>query len=629
MSIHILHLEDDAADAELIQTRLESAGMTCQITRVQTRAEFSDALLHDEYDIILADYNLPGYDGLSGFRWAHAHRPDIPFIFVSGMIGEDAAIESLTEGATDYVLKRKLARLVPAVQRALRDAENRRERRQAEEALRESESKFRDIARNIPGLVFQARVRPDGTSYFSYISPRAEEIFGLSSNPNDPAWSTNISQAKIFPEERRGFGAFVMRHLTERMGAGFEGRIGVSPSEVKYFQGIASPTRVGEELVFDGVLLDITERKRAEEALGYQLSHLRALNVIGQAIMENLDLKRTLDVFLEQTICQLHVDAADIVLIDPHTHTLEFGAANGFRGDAIRQIHQPVMEGYASQVAQARQIIHIADLKAGETQSSTPFGIAEDFVSYVGIPLIAKGQVRGVLEIFQRATLEPNPEWLSFLESLANQAAISIDNASLFYDLQRANIELEQAYETTLEGWSATLDLRDKETEGHTQRVTEMTVQLARVFGLSEKEIVNVRRGALLHDIGKMGIPDGILLKPDRLTAEEWSIMRMHPIYAYQLLYPIKYLHPALDIPYCHHEKWDGTGYPRGLKGEQIPLAARLFAVVDVWDALTSERPYRLAWTREKALSYILKDSEPHFDPRVVEAFVTFIATWQ
>jgi putative nucleotidyltransferase with HDIG domain len=169
------------------------------------------------------------------------------------------------------------------------------------------------------------------------------------------------------------------------------------------------------------------------------------------------------------------------------------------------------------------------------------------------------------------------------------------------------------------------LDLRDKETEGHSRRVTEMTTRLAQDLGMTNGEIGHLRRGALLHDIGKMGIPDSILLKPGPLSDEEWEIMRQHPIYAYELLLPINFLRPALDIPYCHHEKWDGTGYPRGLKGEEIPIEGRIFGIVDVWDALISERPYRPAWQHEKAIDDIKEQSGKHFDPKVVEAFLNLM----
>lgn len=188
--------------------------------------------------------------------------------------------------------------------------------------------------------------------------------------------------------------------------------------------------------------------------------------------------------------------------------------------------------------------------------------------------------------------------------------------------LEEAHRQLLNAYDQTIEGWSRALDLRDKETEGHSQRVTQLTLALAKAAGLDDETLVHIRRGALLHDIGKLGIPDSVLLKPSDLDEDEWELMRQHPQMAYDMLYPIEYLRPAIEIPYCHHEKWDGTGYPRRLKGEEIPLSARLFAVVDVWDALTSDRPYRPAWSAEQAFAYIREQAGKHFDPYVVELFL-------
>jgi HD-GYP domain-containing protein (c-di-GMP phosphodiesterase class II) len=237
------------------------------------------------------------------------------------------------------------------------------------------------------------------------------------------------------------------------------------------------------------------------------------------------------------------------------------------------------------------------------------------------VPLISKGKLKGVLEIFEKEHLHHDRAWVDFLNSLAGQAAIAIDNASLFIDLQRSNTDLRLAYETTLEGWSAALDLRDRETEGHTQRVTKLTEQIAKSIGLTSNELLNLRRGSLLHDIGKVGVPDRILHKRGPLTNNEWKTMRKHPQFAYDMLSPIAYLHGALDIPYCHHEKWDGSGYPRGLKGEEIPLAARIFAVADVYDALISDRPYRKGWSKKKAFKYIREQAGIHFDPHVVEVF--------
>ena len=189
-------------------------------------------------------------------------------------------------------------------------------------------------------------------------------------------------------------------------------------------------------------------------------------------------------------------------------------------------------------------------------------------------------------------------------------------------DLLQAHGELQDAYEATLKGWVRALDFRDNETGDHSRRVTLLTVELARLMGMSDSELIHVRRSALLHDIGKIGVPDHILHKPGPLTEDEWVIMRKHPQSAHDMLAPIEYLRSALDIPFCHHERWDGTGYPRGLKGEQIPLIARIFAVVDVWDALSSDRPYRKAWSYEKIVEHMRQQSGTHFDPKAVELFL-------
>jgi putative nucleotidyltransferase with HDIG domain len=211
---------------------------------------------------------------------------------------------------------------------------------------------------------------------------------------------------------------------------------------------------------------------------------------------------------------------------------------------------------------------------------------------------------------------------LGLITAFSDQAAVAIDNAQLFDDLQASNQELQDAYKATLEGWVHALDLRDKETEGHTQRVTILTERLARSMGVGEDELVHIRRGALLHDIGKMAIPDGILLKPGPLTDEERELIKKHPVYAYNMLRQIDFLLPAIDIPHYHHEKWDGTGYPDGLSGENIPFAARIFPVVDVYDALISNRPYRKALPVDEVRAHIKADSGKHFDPQVVDAFM-------
>ncbi len=381
-------------------------------------------------------------------------------------------------------------------------------------------------------------------------------------------------------------------------------------------------------LQFEGTIEDVTPRRRAEEKIRRQLNRLGALRRIDLAISGSLDLRVTLSVVLDQVVNQLGVDAAAVLLLNPHTLNLDYSAGRGFTGEAIRRSSFRLGEGLPGRVALERQRADFwvgadGDPAAHERLATLK---GEGFIAYCGVPLVTKGLIAGVMEIFHRSELRPDEEWIEFLEALAGQAAIAIDNATLFENLQRSNADLSLAYETTLLGWSRALDLRDKETEGHTERVTEMTVRLAGRMGIASAELVQIRRGALLHDIGKMGIPDSILLKPGPLTDDEWIIMRKHPDYAHALLSPIAYLRPALDIPYCHHERWDGKGYPRGLKGDQIPLAARIFAVVDVWDALHSDRPYRPAWAAEKIREHIASGAGSHFDPDIVKAFLEMMA---
>jgi putative nucleotidyltransferase with HDIG domain len=249
----------------------------------------------------------------------------------------------------------------------------------------------------------------------------------------------------------------------------------------------------------------------------------------------------------------------------------------------------------------------------------------EYIACWMGIPLVVEGRPIGILNLDHHQVGFYNQEHLALAAGFGHQAAIAIDNARLFHELEQSNRDLIKAYDETIEGWSRALELRDQETEGHTQRVTEMTIELARAYGVPEEEIAHIRRGALLHDIGKMGIPDSILLKSGELTEEEREIMRMHPVLAYRMLSDISFLRKAMEIPYYHHEHWDGSGYPFGLKGEKIPLAARLFAIVDVWDALRSDRPYRKAWSRAEVIEYIRSLSGKQFDPHIVEIFLKMI----
>lgn len=394
---------------------------------------------------------------------------------------------------------------------------------------------------------------------------------------------------------------------------------------LKFQESKTRISEVNETLIANNAELaaEVAARRTAEAKAQTRLQQLATLHTIDLMITSNLDLRMTMTIFLEQVVPQLQADAAAVLLLNPYIQTLEYGAGIGFKTSLIQETKLRLGAGPAGVAALERRMVQINDMENPEIDFVRKSLMAEEkFRGYCAIPLIAKGQVKGVLEIFQSDKSILDQEWSEFMQAIAAQAAIAIDNATLFNELQTSNVELVIAYDSTIESWGKTLNLRDKETEDHTQRVAEMTLRFLRIYGMSEKELVHVRRGALLHDIGKMGVPDAILLKDGPLTPEEEEIMHKHPVHAFDILMPIAYLRPALDIPYCHHEKWDGSGYPRGLKGEQIPLAARIFALADMWDALISARRYHEAWPREKVVEYIRASAGTHFDPNLVELFL-------
>ncbi|MEW6242142.1 MAG: GAF domain-containing protein, partial [Chloroflexota bacterium] len=378
--------------------------------------------------------------------------------------------------------------------------------------------------------------------------------------------------------------------------------------------------------LFSVRVVSMLEHVRLVDAIEQSLKRLSALHTIDVAISSSLDLRVTLNVFLEQVTSQLHVDAVAVLLLNPELQMLEYAAGRGFRRGGMGGISLLVGEDAAGRAALERVILASYDLDVAAASLQHPERIAgEGFVASYAVPLIARGQVKGVMELYYRERFVPDPDWNNFLETLARQAAVAIDDAHLFDRLQRSFTELTVAYDAAIEGWARALELRGVEPEGHSQRLSEMTLDLARRMGVPEENLVNVYRGVLLHDIGKLAISDSILLKAGPLTPEEWERIREHPLYAYDILSPIEYLRPSINIPYYHHEKWDGSGYPFGLRGEQIPLEARIFAVVDAWDILRTDRPQRLAWNDQEVIDYLLERSGADFDPQVVENFLLLL----
>ena len=392
---------------------------------------------------------------------------------------------------------------------------------------------------------------------------------------------------------------------------------------------VGSLTKMGNPIVSTAIQ-DITRVTQSVSALEQSVndyltvrqSQLGALMGVGRAINSSLGLKRVLEEVMDTLIELMRAERGFLMLRYPNTGELSVRIARGIAHVNLDEESFKVSRTIVTRVAEFGEPILTTNAQNDPRFNSQMSIAAFQLRSILCAPLKIKNELIGVIYVDNRARSGIFQESeLGLIKAFADQAAVAIDNAQLFENLQASNRELQDAYQATLEGWVQALDMRDKETEGHTQRVTILTERLARSMGVEGDALINIIRGALLHDIGKMAIPDGILLKPDKLTDDERALIQKHPQYAFDMLRRIEFLLPAIDIPYCHHEKWDGTGYPRGLKGEEIPFAARIFPVVDVWDALISDRPYRKGYPQDEVRERIKADSGKHFDPRVVEAF--------
>jgi PAS domain S-box-containing protein len=495
----------------------------------------------------------------------------------------------------------------PSVQAIVINYRDITERKRAEEALQESEEKYRGLVQGSPDAIV---IYVDGNIVFA--NPACAELLRASSVGN------LLGRAVIeliHPDYRE----FVTRRM---IAARKEGKM-LPLAEEKFirFDGTAVdvevkaiPITFEKKSAVQIIARDITERKQRE-------NELQAITSLSAALRNAPTRAEMLPVIVEQLSRLLHCDTISVEIIDPTTNESVIEAAIGAWNSTVG-FRQPPGTGVNAIISKTRRPHHNNNIKGRSRKSVSAYPMKNIHAS-VGIPLIAQDRVIGFLWMGHSKEIAENK--IHLLAAIADIAANAIHRATLHEQTQKDAADLARAYDTTLEGWGHALELRDHGTEGHTRRVVQMTLDLARTLGIGEGELENIRRGALLHDIGKMGIPDSILLKPGPLDEREWEIMHQHPEYAYKLLESIEYLHPVLDIPYCHHERWDGSGYPRGLKGEEIPLQARIFAVVDVWDALTSDRPYRLSWSKKRALAYIAEQSRKNFDPAIVEAFLKII----
>jgi len=621
--LRVLYGEDSTTDLELTRKHLAHFAPHIQLTTVTSGRELLKLLPERgprvDFDLVLVDYNLAGESALDILREIiRTRKLDVPVVIVTGHGNEDIATQTLKLGAVDYLVKNTgyLFKLPSLIENACARAQLAHE----QAALRESENRFRRLADNAPDIIFRIGLHPQ--PHYEYISPAVSVVTGYS--PDEFYTQPDLLQRIVLPEDR---------HLLNRPAAnpdprnepiivrwrGKDGRV-IWMEE----RSVVVLDDRGETVGIEGISRDVSQQKESQLALQRQFTRLDALRTIDLAISNSFDLRLVLIIFIEHVMRELDVDAAVILLYNPVNQTLEYGSGAGFRTSWLQRMVMRVGESYVGNTILGQRTLTMTSNLANISQHKDwPLFIAEEgFVSGVSSPLISKSEVKGVLQIFSRSPKERDEDWKNFFELLAGQISLAIYNADLYEQLQRSNQQLSLAYDATLEGWVHALDLRDREMEGHTQRVSELTVELSKAMRMTPDEVPHLRRGALLHDIGKMAIPDSILLKAGPLSEAEWEIMRQHPKYAMDLLAHISYLEKALDIPYCHHEKWDGSGYPRGLRGSQIPYAARMFAVIDVWDSLITPRVYRPAWPEDRAIKYIREQAGIQFDPEIVQAFI-------
>lgn len=733
--LSFLIVEDNPDDAFLITRYLAAHFPSARFDIASNGEELKSKLSPlPSYDIVLSDWSLPHLDGLGVFSMVRESGLDVPFILVSGKIGEEAAIRAIKEGVYDYILKDSPHRLSMAIQHALLQySQGKREKIHNELiALQAAALQAAPVA--IQVLDSRGNIEWINEAYQQLTGRSPEEVLG---NPalsfeekTDSQWMKSLLHQDTHPNELKvkGLGkrkdnslymeerrvcpvrngdeahlqyVIIRKDITSEELEKKELELELSLSELSreskdlhelckryvelppklsldwnlciqlYTDGESHLERkfcsserlrgedqhrslsyrdivLQEEVlgklqlsypvdsVYDQRRLLLLLLSHVEIAIKERITHAKIksrinqisfLKLISRTIHTYMDFGSVMRPLLGQIRKILDCDAVALFLVDKEGKALVCRAKNGYEFDRTIGFSVPFEAVTIGAAAEEGRIVSNYDL--GHVSPDSLLGALinkEKFLSQHAAPIIVSGQVKGILEVwFKREEHKPVAEWFILFDAIAHQTGLALDYNELYEDLQKAYSDLESSYEATIEGWSAAMDLRDEETEGHSLRVTALAVALASRLDLEKSQIAQIRRGSLLHDIGKIGIPDSILKKPGPLSEEEWKLMREHPAKALEVLSRITHLKDSLDIPLYHHEWYDGTGYPFGRKAEEIPLSARLFSIIDVYDALTSDRPYRKAWPKDKALGYLRDQKGIQFDPKLVDEFLTMI----
>jgi PAS domain S-box-containing protein len=511
-------------------------------------------------------------------------------------------------------------------------------RKKADQARLESETRFQQMAELLPQGIFECT--PEGQ--ITYANQRAAEMFGYQ------AFRSSNHFINMFAEEKRE----MILEIFNAIVAGFP--FGQHEFQVARRDGSLFPAliyasaiiRDGQSTGIRGVIVDITELKLVERSLQRSNRFLRATSRCNMALVHATDAQSLFneicvilveEIFYSFAWIGLFADDRKLVITpvasaglkNTHLIPVETNTRSGSSINGLSPLEfLPMLEAI-----QREEAVLIRDI-ASDLRCQPIWAEAEatQLKSVISLPLIYSGQVFGGITVYARHANAFAPEEVKVLQEMSSDVAFGIHTLQIRADrdqaivhLEEVNQKLSEAYDATLLGWSLALELRERETAGHSQRVVRLTLLLAEKMGVPAEKLIDIRWGAYLHDIGKIGIPDSILLKPEPLMDDEWQVMRQHPIYAYRLISSIAFLKNAVNIPYLHHERWDGSGYPLHLKGDEIPLAARIFMVVDVWDALVYDRPYRSAWSAEKTRGYLHENAGILFDPKVVTAFLELL----
>lgn len=407
-------------------------------------------------------------------------------------------------------------------------------------------------------------------------------------------------------------GVFPLLHEGQAIGL-----IGLLSRQTDYFKpGTMAWINALVSVISDSFLRQENDRKE-KDAVEHSISRI---------LQSSIDIQDPLPAVLALLADAVKADAATVLRYNPSLRRFDLLAPHGLNAPALAKLKLYFETGLAGRFVEERQPIWVEDILTSKLRSRSIGQLTEEgFRSYLALPLIGHNDFLGILEFFWNRIPDIQIQDMEFLQRVTEQISLTMERSAIVRDLRRSNEGLISTYNAMIEGLSRALELRDIETEGHTRRVSVLMMRFGEHMQIPSTQWDAIKQGALLHDIGKLGIPDAILLKPGSLTQREREVMQQHAMYGYNILAPIINLRQTLDIALYHHERWDGSGYPYSLVGEQIPLVARLFAVVDVFDALTSDRPYRPAWSHQQAVEYLREQAGRLFDPHVVQLFLEIV----